>query len=121
MASAPDIAKLYNRANFATANHPRVIAQLHRRCVQLIQRSLQSASPKRNYLNSAQNILAEFERSLDTKNSLAENLFHLYDYCHCRLETNDPDDHRVALAILIKIRDAFDVLLSRDGRSSTEK
>jgi flagellin-specific chaperone FliS len=116
MTSARGIAKLYDRAKITTANHAAGISLLHHRCVQLIQLSLDAPSPKRKYLNAAQNILAQFERSLDTKNDLARSFFLLYDYCYCLLESNRPQSHRNALAKLVKIRDAFDTVLHRKGR-----
>lgn len=115
MNSAPEIAELYKRISITTANHATVIALLHRRCVQLIQLSLRSPLTNRKYLNAAQNILAQFERSLDKKDALARNFFMLYDYCYCRLESDQPDSHRDALAILVKIRDAFDIKLRQIG------
>jgi flagellin-specific chaperone FliS len=113
MPLAPDIAKRYSKIGIITAGHAKVITLLHDRCVQLIQLSLQSSSPKRTHLNAAQNILSQFERSLDLKNGLAKNFFHLYDYCYCQLEYSRPNFHHNALKILIKIRDAFDSLLYR--------
>ena len=116
MTTGPDVAKLYNRTKIATATHAKGIALLHHRCVQLIQLSLDGPSPKRKYLNAAQNILAQFERSLDRKNDLARSFFLIYDYCYCQLESNRPQSHRNALAKLVKIRDAFDTLLHRKDR-----
>ena len=111
MTSAPELAKLYTQTKITTANHARVITLLHHRCVQLIQLSLQSSLPKRKHLNAAQNILAQFERSLDMKNELSKTFYLLYDYCYCQLESDLADNHRNALTIVTKIRDAFDVLL----------
>ncbi len=116
MASPPQIAKLYNRTKITTASHETGITLLHHRCVQLIQLSLDGPSPKRKHLNEAQNILAQFEHSLDAKNQLAKNFFLLYDYCYCLLESNRPESHRTALALLVKIRDSFDAVLHRKGR-----
>jgi flagellin-specific chaperone FliS len=116
MTSAPQISKLYNRTKITTANHAQGISLLHHRCVQFIQLSLDSPSPRRKYLNAAQNILAQFERSLDTKNELAFNFFRIYDYCYCLLESNRPESHRNALAKLVTVRDAFDSLLLRKDR-----
>lgn len=116
MSSAPGAAGVYHRTKISTANHATVITLLHHRCVQLIQLSLQGSSPKRKLLNAAQNILAQFEHSLDKKNELAKNFFLLYDYCYCQLESNNPGSHRNALAIMVKIRDAFDTVLRRRER-----
>jgi flagellin-specific chaperone FliS len=113
MNPAPAIAKLYERTMLTTANHSTVIALLHHRCVQHIQLSLGSPAPRRRHLNAAQNILAQFERSLDLATETARNLILLYDYCYCQLESDSPDSHRNAIAILTRIRDAFDVLLHR--------
>jgi flagellin-specific chaperone FliS len=116
MASSSKMVDVYNRTKITTANHATVISLLHHRCVQHIQLSLQGPSPKRKHLNAAQNILAQFERSLDKKKDLSKNFFLLYDYCYCLLESDRPDSHRNALAILIKIRDAFDIVLHRNER-----
>jgi len=114
MTSGPDVAKLYKRTNISTATHAKGISLLHHRCVQLIQLSLEGPLPSRKYLNSAQNILAQFERSLDKNNDLAQSFFHIYDYCYCQLESDNPHFHRLALAKLIKVRDAFDRVLKRN-------
>ena len=107
------IAGLYNRVQIETADQAAIIKLLHHKCVRLIQVSLQAASPDRKRLNAAQNILAQFEHSLNTKEALSQNFFLLYDYCYSQLETNNPDAHRVALSIVTKIRDAFDAKLHR--------
>ena len=113
MPSPRGIATIYQKTKITTANHATAISLLHHRCVQLIELSLDSPSPNRKYLNAAQNILAQFEHSLDKRNDLAENFFLIYDYCYCLLESPRPEFHRNALAKLVKIRNAFDTLLHR--------
>jgi len=113
MPSAATIANIYNRTKISTATHATDITLLHHRCVQFIQLSLEGSSPKRKLLNQAQNILAQFQRSLDKQNGLANSFFLLYDYCYCMLETDNRESHQAALNILIKIRNAFDTLLHR--------
>ena len=104
-------ARRYSQANIETANQATIISLLHHKCVQLIRLSLENPSPIRKRLDAAQNILVQFEHSLNAQNDLAKNFFLVYDYCYCQLETNLADSHRTALSLLIKIRDAFDARL----------
>jgi flagellin-specific chaperone FliS len=95
-----------------TASHPQIIRLVHANCVTLIKQAA-TADPvhRRNLLIHVQNLLAELEGSLKVTDELSKGLFYLYDYCYCLLETDDPADHNLVLAVLSVLRDTFSFLL----------
>ena len=110
--SPPEIARHYAHMNIVTSAMPRVIYLLHERCLLLIQKSLHSEQPQRQYLDKAQNIIVELERALKIEDSIAESMFYLYDYCYVRLDSMDSSEHEHALAIMKDLRNTFYSLLN---------
>ena len=110
--TAPELAHYYARVQVATANKAKLLCMLHEHCVRLVVQSLSSPAPLRPALNKAQNILAQLEHSLIVNDQVSKGLFYLYDYCYCRLETSNEEEHRNAASILIPLRDTFEKLLN---------
>ena len=105
MNSLYNTARKYASMQIQTASNSRVICMLHEKCVNLIQKVVETDSPAdRLLLDRAQNILAELERVLVIDDDLSQGLFYLYDYCYCLLEKDSKDEYRNAVSIMSLLR-----------------
>ena len=107
-----EAARRYTVMQLETASHPKIIWMIHAKCVHLIQQAaLTDAMFRKNLLIRAQNLLAELEGSLKITDEVSKGLFYLYDYCYCLLDTDDPQDHSLALKVLSSLRDTLGTFL----------
>jgi flagellin-specific chaperone FliS len=114
MISTLDITRQYSQTRLMTATHPQIIRLMHANCVTLIKQSAAADTVhRRNILIHAQNLLAELEGSLKVTDELSKGLFYLYDYCYCLLETDNPADHNLVIAVITLLSDTFGFLLKK--------
>lgn len=108
----PNIANHYAKMQIETASRQKQLTMLHEKCVQFILSAMQeSGFEKRMLLDSAQNILVQFQAALRMEDSVSQSLFYIYDYAYALLERGDTDDCKKAGDIMSVIRDTFRELL----------
>jgi flagellar biosynthetic protein FliS len=116
MTAPTDVALQYSRMQLETATHPRLIWMLHAKCAQLLrQAALAGAAVERRMLvTRVQNLLAELEACLKITDEVSKGLFYLYDYCYCLLDTDNLENHALALRHLVRLSDTFWALLKKN-------
>ncbi len=104
----------YTRLQVETAPVSGLVCMLHSRCAVLLRQALlDERAFRRPVLDKAQNILALLQRSLKGNDATSRTLFHLYDYCYCRLEGEIAMELEHALAIIESLAEVFDNLRKR--------
>ena len=105
-----NITGYYNRMSVMTAPSGKRITMLHDRCVELISFALKAdKSDRRHNLNKAQNILAQLQAALKSRDEVGQSLFHLYDYSFVLLEKGSIRD-------CIHVREVLTVLCAAFGQ-----
>ncbi len=108
----PDIAEHYTRMQIVTASRPKQITMMHEKCVLQITRAIMvSGEERRERLDNAQNILAQFQSALRIEDNVSEGLFYIYDYSYMLLERGESDDCKKAVEVIRVLRDTFKELL----------
>jgi flagellin-specific chaperone FliS len=101
----------YIRLQIETASQQRLVCLLHEHCTVTLQQALKTAEKQRRpLLDKVQNMLVILQRAIDIKDATSKTLFHLYDYCYCRLEHVSTTEISNALGIIDKLRHMFDYL-----------
>jgi flagellin-specific chaperone FliS len=114
MTTATEIARHYSRMRLETAPHQQIIWLMHARAAQFVkQAATVEAGLRRFLLTRAQNLLAELETSLKVDDEISKGLFYLYDYCYCLIDTDNPENHKLAHRVLSTLRDTFGALLKK--------
>ncbi len=114
MTTTSDIARQYSRMQLETAPHAQIIWLMHVKAAQLVKQAITAEIGLRRFLlTRAQNLLAELESSLKVDDEISKGIFYLYDYCYCLLDTEIPDNHRLAYQVLSRLRDTFSALLKK--------
>jgi flagellin-specific chaperone FliS len=104
------------RMQIETASQPRLICILHDQCALQLRHVLSGElKDHRTLLDKSQNILVLLQRSLKQTDATSRSLFHLYDYCYCMLEKDDPDAIEKTLGIINTLRLTFKQLRKRPG------
>ena len=111
--TAKEIASYYKKMQIDTASSKTHIAMMHDKLYKLVSESISNRSGSRSKLDRAQNILAQFQVSLNNRGELAKSLFLLYDYVYIRLEKNEINEWRDALKVIETLKDTFNELLNR--------
>ncbi len=106
------IAKHYATMQIETASRQKRIYMLHEKCVDLIQIAYtKEESEKRDNLDKAQNILAQFQSALRIEDNVSQSLFYIYDYSYILLEKGDKESCLKAIQVMSTLRDTFKQLL----------
>jgi flagellin-specific chaperone FliS len=104
----------YARMQIETASQSRLICMLHEQsCIILQHAATSDKQLRRPFLNKVQNIILLLQRSLVIDDATSQSLYHLYDYCFCRLENGDDKTIGHALRILRTLRETFNQLHKR--------
>jgi len=107
-----DVANHYSTMQISTASRQKQICMLHDKCVEHIIVALaKDGADKRVRLDKAQNILAQFQAALRTRDNISQSLYYLYDYSYVLLEEDSTESCRKALSVLRVLRDTFRTLL----------
>ena len=102
----------YTKLQIETASQRRLICMLHEQCVVQLRQALQTNDTlRRQLLDKVQNILVILQRSLKLNDATSKSLFHLYDYCYCKLERDTAPDISNTMNILDILRQTFNQLL----------
>lgn len=108
----PDVANYYTKMQIETASTQKKLTMLHEKCVVLIIKAIAgSGLERRMHLDSAQNILAQFQSALRIEDSVSQGLFFIYDYSYVLLERGDSENCKKAMEVMSVIRDTFKQLL----------
>ncbi len=103
-----NIADHYSTMQIVTASREKQITMLHEKCVEHISKAcLEKGIEKRKHLNRAQNILAQFQFSLASKDKISKSLFYLYDYSYVLLESDNDKYNKMALEVMTTLRNTF--------------
>lgn len=107
-----NITKHYAAMQIETASRHKQITMLHEKCVESIKYACDSDGfKKRDLLDRAQNILAQFQSALCIKDNVSQSLFYIYDYSYVLLEKGDNESCIKAIEVLSTLRDTFKQLL----------
>jgi flagellin-specific chaperone FliS len=107
-----DVAKHYSYMQIDTASRQKQLCMLHDKCVEHIIIACTNTGPqRRERLDKAQNILAQFQAALPIRDHISQSLFYLYDYSYVLLESDSLENCRKALSIMKVLRDTFQTLL----------
>lgn len=107
-----EIAEHYTKMRIVTASRPKQITMMHEKCVIQIAKAMTvSGVERRERLDNAQNILAQFQSALRIEDDASEGLFYIYDYSYILLERGEMDDCRKAIEVMSIIRNTFQQLL----------
>ena len=102
----------YTELQIETASQRRLICILHEQCVLQLRNALrEERSVRRPFLDKSQNILVILQRALQLDDATSRGLYHLYDYCYCRLESNETAEIRNALRVLEVLSGTFGHLM----------
>ena len=108
----PEIAEHYTRMQIVTASRPKQITMMHEKCVMQITKAMTvSGEERRERLDNAQNILAQFQSALRIEDEASEGLFYIYDFSYMLLERGESEDCRKAIEVMSVLRDTFQQLL----------
>ena len=110
-ANHADTVEYYRKFCIQTAPRNKSIYLLHEKCTHLLIRARGYRDKRRELLDRAQNILAQFQASLIEGDLVSDGLFFVYDYCYALLDNNDDESIRNALALLSPLKNTFFALL----------
>ncbi|MBD3420841.1 MAG: hypothetical protein GF398_12045 [Chitinivibrionales bacterium] len=102
-ANRADVARYYTTMQIQTASRAKAVCMLHERCMHFIALGEQEQDKQRQYLDKAQNIIAQLQAALIVDDHVSRSLLFLYDFCYMLLEkggNNEIDSARELFATL---------------------
>lgn len=110
--NSSDVAQHYAEMRIQTASVRSSVYLLHEKCGHLLGRARVYRQKRREYINRAQNILAQLQASLILDgDEVSESLYYLYDYCWTLLESGEDQDLVDAREVFSPLTAAYHVLL----------